>query len=464
MAINDLGYREWNLDPTRERQQWKTIAGFGIRVAWRSTWLRRIFIMAWVPIFIMGAGLFVIEQSIQDIDSDEFPQNVGRFFVATLVYQRPEISNLTMMTQFSKYGDDLTEFLSGLTSGAGFSDGEGGPQKPRPTSQRQIMQQGLDFEIKDLQFVISLSDEQLKLAYEYINNSMMEQYTRSIQQRRRGPAMPLFKPSFSSIKHAQRVAGDLLEFDQDGNEVIDFRELVNYLRPTLWSEVLFLFFRLPQAFNVVIVIGMVAPKLISRDMKNRAFLLYYSRPITPWQYVLGKCAVVWAFLAGLTTLPALMLYILGLSLSPDLSVLAYTWHLPFKILIASIILCVPTTLFALTLSSLTRESRLASFGWFAVWIMGSVAYTIMTAVEAFLSLQEQQNSIPSEQAIVLVEAGMAGRWAWLSPMQTLENMQSWVFGIEKEIGSLNVSFFMVGLICLSCLLLLRRRVDAPIRV
>ena len=25
MAINDLGYREWNLDPTRERQQWLSL-------------------------------------------------------------------------------------------------------------------------------------------------------------------------------------------------------------------------------------------------------------------------------------------------------------------------------------------------------------------------------------------------------------------------------------------------------
>jgi hypothetical protein len=96
--------------------------------------------------------------------------------------------------------------------------------------------------------------------------------------------------------------------------------------------------------------------------------------------------------------------------------------------------------------------------------MGSIAYTIMTAVEAIIRLQEQQNTIPSEQAMVFVEAGLAGRWAWLSPMQTLENMQSWVFGIEKQIGSLNISFLMVGLICLGCLFILRRRVDAPIRV
>ena len=117
MAINDLGYRKWGLAPTRDRQQWRTIAGFGIRVAWRSRWLKRIFIMAWIPIFLMGAGLFVIEQSIQDIDSDEFPQNIGRFFVAAIVYQRPEISNLTMMTQFSERAATLKGFLASLING-----------------------------------------------------------------------------------------------------------------------------------------------------------------------------------------------------------------------------------------------------------------------------------------------------------------------------------------------------------
>ena len=173
---------------------------------------------------------------------------------------------------------------------------------------------------------------------------------------------------------------------------------------------------------------------------------------------------MWAFLGGLTTLPALMLYILGLSLSPDISVLLVTWQLPFRILLASVVLCVPTTLFALMLSSLTRESRIASFGWFAVWIMGSIAYTIMNWVETVVKQQQQQDAIPSDQAMVFVETALAGRWAWLSPMQTLENLQSWVFGIDKQVGDLNVSFFMVGLVCLACLVLLRLRIVSPIKV
>jgi len=460
MAINDLGYKEWDLDPTHGNQQWRTIARFGIRITWRSAWLRRIFIMAWIPIFIMGIILFVIEQSIQDVNSDDLPQTVGRFFVAGIISQRPEINNLTVLTQWSKQADVLTGFLAGLVND---SDNELGDinsnRESRFASLRKIMRGEIEFTVKDLEFVASLSDESLAIATDYLNNRRVEQFKRAIGSRGGGPPPTVYQQSFSSVKRSRTTALELIEFDRDGNEVIDFRELVNYMRPTLWSEVLFYFFRLPQAFTVVVVIGMVAPKLISRDMKNRAFLLYYSRPITPWQYIFGKCAVVWAFLAGLTTLPAFMLYLLGLSLSPDISVFLLTWQLLFQILLASIILCIPTTLFALTLSSLTRESRLASFGWFAIWIMGSVSYGILTFFELMLGLRQQELPASTDQVI-----SATNRWSWLSPMRTLENLQAWVFGIEQDLGNINISFTLVGLVCLCCLILLRRRVDAPIRV
>ena len=88
--------------------------------------------------------------------------------------------------------------------------------------------------------------------------------------------MPRYKLSMEKITYAQTVAKELLDYDLNNSEVIEFAELVDYLRPALWSEVLFLFLGLPQAFSVIILIGMIAPKLISRDMKNRSFLLYYS--------------------------------------------------------------------------------------------------------------------------------------------------------------------------------------------
>ena len=93
MGINNLGYRQWRLEPKNNSGQWKTIASFGISVAWRSKWLQRIFI-ALDTSFCDGFILFMVEQSIQDIDSDDFPANIGRFSVSGFVYQRPEIRNL----------------------------------------------------------------------------------------------------------------------------------------------------------------------------------------------------------------------------------------------------------------------------------------------------------------------------------------------------------------------------------
>ena len=41
-------------------------------------------------------GFYIVHRGtiIQDIDSNDFPENIGRFAVSGFVYQRPEIRNL----------------------------------------------------------------------------------------------------------------------------------------------------------------------------------------------------------------------------------------------------------------------------------------------------------------------------------------------------------------------------------
>jgi ABC-2 type transport system permease protein len=464
MGINNLGYRKWELIPKIGSHQWTTITSFGVRVAWRSNWLRRIFLLAWLPILVMGAGLFILEQSIQDVDSKEFPMNQGRSVVFFIIMQRPEISNIVMITSIKKQFDNVaTQLTQGILGSMGMDVREDTdmPQDGDMRQQGGIFGGEISFDIEDLRFVADMSPEMIDMMFSQTTDRMMG----GIGGRRRGQSgqgLPvLFKQSKHKLLRSQEVARDLLEYDLDSSGVIEFRELVDYLRPTLWAQILFTFFIIPQAFSVVIVIGMVAPKLISRDMKNRAFLLYYSRPIKPWQYLLGKCSIVWVFLAGLTTLPALMLYCMGVALSPSMSVLLVTWDLPIRIILASVVVCVPTTLFALTLSSLTRESIFASFGWFAVWIMGSIAYGIMTVVEGVVRNNE---GLGQPNVVGFVESGLDGNWSWLSPLQTLENLQSWVFGMDQETGSIGLSFALVSLVCIICLIILRRRIVAPIRV
>ncbi len=165
------------------------------------------------------------------------------------------------------------------------------------------------------------------------------------------------------------------------------------------------FFRYPQGLLMVLLVGMIAPSLIAVDMRSRAYLLYFSRPITPVEYILGKALVVWAYLAAVTTLPALVLYVLGVLLSPSLSVLLYTWDLPFRILAASLVLMLPTTSLALFFSSMTTESRYAGFSWFALWALGWTAYANLNVVH------------------------QSPKWGMLSLYHVLGRVQEWVFGL-----------------------------------
>jgi ABC-2 type transport system permease protein len=218
-------------------------------------------------------------------------------------------------------------------------------------------------------------------------------------------------------------------------------------RHGMWAWLLYSFFRKPQGFVMVVVIGLIAPPLISQDIRSRAFLLYFSRPITRRDYVVGKYVTVFFYLALISTLPALALYALGVLLSPSLSVVSATWDLPLRILAASAVLAIPTASLALFLSSMTQESRIAGFAWFAIWILGSVTYWIMTGVDAANSQQPPDFD----------------RWANASLYHTLGRVESWVFGFA-DFSEVRSSALILLVITVVTVVFLFRRVAAPMRV
>ena len=222
-------------------------------------------------------------------------------------------------------------------------------------------------------------------------------------------------------------------------------------RHMVWSYLLLTFFRLPQGIAMVLIVGLIAPRLIAQDVRSRAFLLYFSRPIDVSHYVLGKSAIVWAFLMCITTLPALALYVGGILMSPNFSVITSTWDLPFRILLASCVLIVPTTALALCFSSLTTDSRNAGFLWFATWILGWVAFS--TVQVANIRPGNLQQDIFKDS-----------HWTLLSPYHTLGKLQTWIFGMEAEFTKIFPSALAVFVVTLVALAVLFRRVTAPLRV
>lgn len=190
------------------------------------------------------------------------------------------------------------------------------------------------------------------------------------------------KVALTSTQVRSTLLNEIGDEMQDGEAVIEAlsKENLHEGRHLMWSWLLSTYLRVPQAVMAMLVIGMIAPPLISKDVRTRAFLMYFSKPIGRVEYLLGKMLVVAAYLVFITTTPALGCYVFGVALSSDLNVLADTWDLPLRIVLASLVFIIPSVSIALMFSSLTSESRFAAFAWFAFWGLGFIAWNVTYGV------------------------------------------------------------------------------------
>ncbi len=189
-----------------------------------------------------------------------------------------------------------------------------------------------------------------------------------------------------------------------------------------WSYLLFVLFRYPQAFGMILVLGLVAPRLVSYDLRSKGYLLYLSRPLTPAEYIAGKAGIVFFLLFMMAAVPSLLIYVAGLFLSTDSWAIAQTWDLPLRILAATLVLMIPTTAVALAMSSLTQESRYAGFAWFAFWVIGAVSYQVL-----WLASQVRRGMDPESMEIL----GEYNPWMLFSPYETLGYLQMQIFGLTR---------------------------------
>ncbi len=214
-------------------------------------------------------------------------------------------------------------------------------------------------------------------------------------------------------------------------------------RHVVWSMLLLGLFRRSQPFILIPVLGVIAPPLISQDFRSRAFLIYFSRPLSKIQYILGKGATLMFFLTLITFLPAVLLFTFGVLLSPDLSVLRSTWDFPLRILVVSLAISIPSTCLALMMSSLTSESRFASFGWMAVWIFGYIAHQ---SVSEFST------------------TGNSSMIQCLSLFHLFSDVAGWMLDPRLGITGINERLILLSFITLISLTVVYRRVSAPMEI
>ncbi len=124
-------------------------------------------------------------------------------------------------------------------------------------------------------------------------------------------------------------------------------------------------------FLPVVLVSLAAgASAIASDFASGAFTIYLSKPISRFDYLLGKALPVGAAVSAVTLAPALALLLLHQSLAPDFELLTKAPWLPLALTAYSLLLALYYTLSVLAVSSLCRSGRVAGAG-FAALVFGS---------------------------------------------------------------------------------------------
>ena len=335
MPIHDVGYRAWEGSKTSPWFRWMIISKTGIRLAIKSSWVRRILFAAWLPLMYWSVGFFMIEKSLEKDAS---------VFGSVIEKQLKEIPPFGPVNKIV----NQTKRVSDSNSAKG------------QLAVEKMLRNGI----------------------------------------------------FKYFPHSEQLAEAYKSQD------------VHRIRKEVWRWLLMVFFRYPQSVAIMFLIGMVAPSLIAQDIRSRAFLMYFSRPIGKLEYIFGKLMVPAVFIASIITLPALVMYLFAVFMSPDFSVLYSTWDIPLRILVASVVVIVPTSLLALVLSSMTQETRFANFSWFAVWVLGHGTYlAVMFATAIGMGV--------NPMSVEVADNGLVKSCSHLSLYNLLGKVQEMVFGFAS---------------------------------
>jgi hypothetical protein len=277
------------------------------------------------------------------------------------------------------------------------------------------------------------------------------------------------------------ILADTLGRQDRGPPAATREEEAAEIRRLVWSRLLLSFMRAPQAVLLAVVVGLVAPALVSRDLRAKAWLVYFTRPVGRLQYVVGKLAVLGTVVAAVTVLPALALWLAGVLVSPSIVVILETWDLPLRVVAASAALAVPTVLLALAYSAVTAESRIASFAWFATWAACWIAHaSLATADLAGAAPPAAATAVDGEEAddagwrppprSISWLARAAGldttidRWSWVSPYHAVGVIQAWIFGVERRPEAVIPPALALVAVSVAAVVVLAWRVAAPMRV
>jgi ABC-type transport system involved in multi-copper enzyme maturation permease subunit len=185
----------------------------------------------------------------------------------------------------------------------------------------------------------------------------------------------------------------------------------------------------------LLVIAWFGAGLISEDRRLGAHLLYFSRPITRGDYLLGKLCAASVFGALALVVPSLLICSVASFSSPNWSFLTEQYEVILAALGYSALWVFVISCLVLCVSSLVERKTLA-LATFVGWVMLTEACTA-----------------------VLVELSDVDRFRWLSLMENFAHIANWMFDqpLRQKFSPESSLACVLGLAAL-CLIILYRRI------
>ena len=161
----------------------------------------------------------------------------------------------------------------------------------------------------------------------------------------------------------------MLGIDLSGLKVHEFRD-------ALWRSSFLLMIK-AQMVWVLIVVARVGAGLISKDLKARALPIYFSKPLTPLTYLLGKWGVIASFIALIMLIPNMLALALGTAITGGPGSWGQIVSMAGGLLTSGAVVCVVAGAVILALSSLSSDQRYVTVGWVAVCLLSIFAQQIV---------------------------------------------------------------------------------------
>jgi ABC-2 type transport system permease protein len=217
------------------------------------------------------------------------------------------------------------------------------------------------------------------------------------------------------------------------------------------GQVLLEYRQFPYAMWVfsILFCAVVAPELVSRDLRGGVLPLYFSRPLTRWDYALSKLAALMASVFALLAGPMLLMYIGGVfSVSGGSAI----WHETLHFLSGLAVAGVNAVLFAsiaLLIASLAGRRAVAAALIVAFFLITQPVFGVLMGVAYSRANGEE---LTGANLTITQVAPM------VSPMGLADGIGQWWFDDSPNVGPYGALYLAVGagLVAIAVLLLLVR--------